>query len=205
MTVINGKDDTDFIDISIDPTTDKTIYKSDAEIGKLYGEFVKYLNHKPLFGCLYPNCDNYPISSHSIQRSKIQKKLCDDNRKVIVFRNGFYKDKLSVEAKYLSINDASTAPMFCEQHDTSIFSAIENNDFEISNDNHIFLYSYRAFIKGYYDKLYEHKVAKDYVERLKVALNYDYNQPIDKYPLLREFVFQSYGTFIGYLFLNEIK
>ncbi len=194
----------DIVDIAINgPMSDKTIWKSDSDIGKAYGDMVKYLYRKPNWGCLYPGCGEKPISSHSIQASKIQKKLCDNNNTVVSFQPVFSKERLSVTAKYIGVHEASTSPMFCKKHDASLFYPIENYDVDVSNELHLFLYSYRAFIKGFYDKMFSFQASIDGVEKLKQVLNYNEDKPLSDYPTLMNEIKHSYGFYLGYF--NQLK
>jgi len=49
--------------------------------------------------------------------------------------------------------NASTFFGFCDKHDTEIFQPIENNEIDISNDQHKFLLCYRAAARTYHRKV----------------------------------------------------
>ena len=59
----------------------------------------------------------------------------------------------------VGVNRATTATCFCDIHDDEVFAAIEKGApaFDKGNDEHKFLYAYKAFIFEYYKKLVEQK------------------------------------------------
>ncbi|MBK8735551.1 MAG: hypothetical protein IPL98_06475 [Saprospiraceae bacterium] len=50
-------------------------------------------------------------------------------------------------------NECSTFHGFCDYHDSSVFSPIENNVINVDLDEHCFLLCYRAFAKEYHAKI----------------------------------------------------
>ena len=47
----------------------ESFLKSKEEINKITSEFYKNSKFTPKINCMYPNCTNKPINSHSIQKS----------------------------------------------------------------------------------------------------------------------------------------
>lgn len=98
---------------------------------------------KPKF-CFYPEhdkCSNKIIKSHTIQNNKILSSIAK-NGHVIALNS---RDKLFFQSyKIDGKNVASTFQGFCGYHDATIFSPIENRDYDKGYEQ-TFLYTYRTF------------------------------------------------------------
>lgn len=96
--------------------------------------------------CIYPdhaNC-NEIAHAHSIQDSKILKKLAEDGKVIMLDR----KSNFSYEFGH---SEASVFTGFCKHHDQMLFRPIEYYPFTKSFEQ-IFLYTYRAFAYSYHKK-----------------------------------------------------
>lgn len=118
------------------------------EFGKL---LHKNTNHK----CLYPNCNNDAILSHSISKSTLKNisknnylKFQKFNRAEFTVDDFIEPKKINMEFKDIKINSASTFKGFCRQHDNNIFESIDNKGIVTLRD--IYLQLYRTSSKQYF-------------------------------------------------------
>jgi hypothetical protein len=107
----------------------------------LFKEFEKKSLSR--FCCLYPNCHNKPILSHSIPKNILKKNFgtyCleiqqdDDNN------SNFIRTPIS---------KAWTLPLFCETHDNNLFLLIEKLEIDFNNKEHLFLLSFKSISFSY--------------------------------------------------------
>ncbi len=93
--------------------------------------------------CIISNCKNKPIKSHSIQKALL-KRIASEGHVFSIF----YKDNAGYDFKRIGINNATTSPLFCKEHDDDIFKSVEkSNNFEefISQEFDILTYRNYAF------------------------------------------------------------
>lgn len=116
---------------------------------KLWSQISKNCRFK---GCVFPdktNCSSKPIKAHSIQKSKILNYIAENGMVISAdVRKIFYTHQFDK----VGVNSASTFFGFCGNHDVSIFSEIENNNYNGSLE-HNFLYAYRACALEYVKKI----------------------------------------------------
>lgn len=178
---------------------DKNIWKSDKEIKNNISLFYKV--QKKIFPveCLYPDkkeCSGKPIKSHSIQLSRILKKLSDKQNKVMMFNaetNPF--SGINIKLKEIGINKATIFLGLCNYHDTQIFKLIETDDMDINNTQKLFLYAYRAVLKNYYLKYQSSERYKFYAN--SITINDDVIKPL--------LLALAYSTYVGYFHFGKIK
>ncbi len=103
-------------------------------------------------GCVFPekeNCSKKLVKAHSIQKAKILNYIAEKGMVISPnVRNIFYRHQFDE----VGVNSASTFFGFCSNHDISIFSEIENNNYNASNE-HNFLHGYRACALEYVKKI----------------------------------------------------
>jgi hypothetical protein len=125
---------------------------------KVYSKFKNDSTIKECFHFKNEECSNRIISAHSLQRSGVLDILEDEisGNKVIY---SFCLSKLILNDNNLPIGfepigkkEASTFFGFCGYHDMEIFKEIENKTIDITNDEHCFLLSYRAFAREFHIK-----------------------------------------------------
>ncbi|MGU8717347.1 hypothetical protein ACV3RB_13405 [Clostridium perfringens] len=122
-----------------------------------YFRYKKYLNKAK---CNFCKCNYSSIKSHSYPKSflkKISKNkeiFCIDIRKAIasILDNDF-EDFITKS----SVKESGVLPLFCNEHDTKVFSRIENLNKNIDIETYLFLYSYRFFIYDYFIDKYVRK------------------------------------------------
>ncbi len=84
------------------------------------------------------------ILEHEINKNKVVYSFLHPKLSGFMFFNGF---------EPLGKNECSTFHGFCDYHDSSVFSPIENNVINVDLDEHCFLLCYRAFAKEYHAKI----------------------------------------------------
>ncbi|MGC4128693.1 MAG: hypothetical protein QM564_03870 [Bergeyella sp.] len=170
------------------------------------------------------DCKGRIKQAHSIQRNgrlsiienEVNKNLC-----LYCFTN-FVSNEDLVMADLVPIGkkEASTFFGFCDYHDTTLFSPIENFRFDIDSDEHLFLHSYRSFAHSYHKKkeelnywqnhhqnhignklsyftrvsmIYGNKTALNELEKSKMFLDKAIENK--KYDSLEYFVYEKEGLF----------
>ena len=129
----------------------KELLKNKDELNKLTAQSYKNLKYKKKHNCLYPNCTESPIDSHSIQKA-IMKTIADETghlQRMTITPELKPKGKLIKQIAKVSYNDASVFEGFCNNHDTSIFLPIEKNEISLDNKEQMFLILYRSVCREY--------------------------------------------------------
>lgn len=101
--------------------------------------------------CLHPlkdECSEKIIGAHSIQNNKILKQISDNGHVYMPYPKD--DNPFAIITKW-GRKEATVFSGFCGYHDNELFKPIENYEFNKS-DEHIFLYTYRAFALGYHRK-----------------------------------------------------
>lgn len=128
-------------------------------IGELNNQLKGFSLDKIPSKCLYPNCTENAIYSHSIQENGILDKLEDyiekEGKKIFSIEDfpavdfqekqisSFLKSKRKLRS--FGKNDSSGLYMFCPKHDKEIFKDIEDVAFQ-STQRQLFLHSIRAYL-----------------------------------------------------------
>ncbi len=130
------------------------------EVSKNMAEMLKKCRFKE---CIFPNCPIKVIKAHSIQKNKILNNI-SYNGMITTFdpRKSFVTGNF----EEIGINTASTFFGFCNHHDTTIFSSIENFDYSNTLEQG-FLFAYRACAWEYVAKRVSLCLDKELVERTK--------------------------------------
>lgn len=137
-------------------------------------KFINYLHKEKLNKimkdirikeCLYPNhkcCSNKIVKAHSIQNSKILKKISDNGKIYMPIGKDFkpFNGEMTIYGR----NEASTFTGFCAYHDKEVFKEIEDNNFNYTIKKK-FLYVYRAFALEYYIKRQYIQFEKKIIEK----------------------------------------
>jgi hypothetical protein len=105
------------------------------------------------------NCSPGIIFAHSIQNNKILKKI-SHNGDVLYFDYYDEDNNLKFKLKRTGRKKATTFTGFCNHHDTSIFSSIENKDYKEGDKEQEFLFAYRALAKEHHAKRTSLELAK---------------------------------------------
>lgn len=129
--------------------------------------------------CSYKNCCKNAIKSHTYPKSFLEKKFKTESiyatnlKKAVMAAWTRENQQLTYKSDH---KNAGVAPLFCQFHDTDIFSRIENNNEDIDLKTYLSLFLYRAFI---YDYVIERSFHKPSKER-KVFKNKNYSNMIGK-------------------------
>lgn len=100
--------------------------------------------------CIFSNCKDIAIRSHSISRSNQLKKI-SDNGKIVSFETILEDKKLSLKDINKGIRTFSIFPGLCRHHDDSIFKNIDKEDPNLDDEFH-FLWLYRTFLMEFSKK-----------------------------------------------------
>ncbi|WP_236979856.1 hypothetical protein [Membranihabitans maritimus] len=111
------------------------------------------------------NCGDKIIQAHSLQRNGVLSLVESDvngNQKVLCFKN----PTVNGFGQYIGLTpigkkNASTFFGFCSVHDKGVFQPIEDQEIDISSDEHCFLLIYRGAAKEYHQKIEELKGFKE--------------------------------------------
>lgn len=118
------------------------------------GEFYSALRElrayerKPVLGkCMFwsGNCQTPPIGSHLLSRSWLER-VADSSHHVVQFQlttDDRMNEPGRLEARRVGINEATTFPGFCEQHDNELFACLERQEFAATREQLLAL-AYRS-------------------------------------------------------------
>jgi len=95
-------------------------------------------------------CSGKIVKAHSIQRSKILKKICE-NGKVSILSSTPNSDSMKFGFRTEGIGKFSTFSGFCQKHDKEVFQPIEDEIFKGSEEQ-FYIYAYRSVSKEYHGK-----------------------------------------------------
>lgn len=128
-------------------------------VRKWKNQISKFKSDSKIKECFHfdsDSCKGKIKSAHSLQKNGVLSLLeAEINKNNVVYSFLYPKLKgfLPIGFEPLGKKDASTFHGFCDFHDTTIFSEIENNPINIDSDKHCFLLCYRAFAKEYHTKI----------------------------------------------------
>ena len=116
------------------------------KIQNVIGGIAKNVNQKK-WQCLADGCTQNAINSHLLMRHGILNHVAE-NGKLVELKTraieALSPGQLPVCFKEVGINQAISYPLFCNSHDTALFSEIEIGEVDYSVYRNIVLYSYRA-------------------------------------------------------------
>jgi hypothetical protein len=121
--------------------------------GEKIGEFhdrvrmMRRYMEKPFFGCLFNQgeCPGSPIQSHLLAESWLRR-LADESGHVVQFVLAIEdagKRPVGLKPKPVGVGEAITFPGFCQEHDSTLFSCLENEVFTASQ-RQLALLAYRS-------------------------------------------------------------
>lgn len=146
---------------------------------KIYQE-ARIKSIKNIKNCFYPDCNEYSINSHILQRNGILSSISEDSHVMQVEINQFREPNVYI--KKSGLKEAFSFNCFCNKHDTELFKSIENNDIDFNSYENKLLFSFRAI----YNEIYRKMVNANSYQHL-------INQHTDKFDFetLRELVFME--------------
>lgn len=113
---------------------------------RIMGKIYKNVQNKP-WTCMCSGCDSPAINSHLLMRNGILNYVVEDGHLSELRSDApeaFQKEQLPVSFKKVGINQSISFPLFCNEHDTSVFREIEDGGVDYTLYRHLALYSYRA-------------------------------------------------------------
>lgn len=116
----------------------------------LTGAFYSALKPTQKRNCIFPDCTEPAIESHSIQNALL-KRIANSKKQVLHFGFDVSHLELKNAIKQIPITEASTFLGFCNKHDTDIFLPVEQSDkpLIVTNNEQMFLLTYRAICREY--------------------------------------------------------
>lgn len=120
------------------------------------------------YKCILPECNLISIKSHS-QQKKSQLEAIAEDSEVFAKTQSLYQMFKSEKRELLSkknIGEASRFKGYCNKHDTSIFSPIENGNLDINNPEHNFLLLLRCVSYEYANKREVYDRQKDILSKI---------------------------------------
>lgn len=113
---------------------------------RIMGQIHKNVQKKP-WVCMCNDCTSPAINSHLLMRNGILNYVVEDGH-LYELRSyspeALRKEQMPVSFKKVGVNQSISFPLFCNEHDTSVFLEIEDGGVDYTQYRHMALYSYRA-------------------------------------------------------------
>ncbi|HEM3615023.1 TPA: hypothetical protein U1C23_001897 [Streptococcus suis] len=143
--------------------------------------------------CHFPQCKEKAIGSHTYPKS-VLKKISKGNEVYStdiqhIVGNSYDKGVPDLVRK-TNIKNSGVQPLFCYKHDTSVFKAVELQNYTTNIETYLCLFLYRSFI---YDFQLESEVHNPSVNR-KIYTKKDYSNMISKKDELKYLFNQGLAT-----------
>jgi len=155
-----------------------SIQRKQNEISREYknaGRIKECFHHKE------NECKGKIKQAHSIQKNgklTVLESPVNGNLSVYSFVSASQsEDNMMEDLIAIGKKEASTFFGFCDYHDSKLFSPIENNEFDDS-DEHLFLHSYRSFAHSYHLKLEEIKAWTNSTSEYRETLMRTYGKEV---------------------------
>lgn len=98
--------------------------------------------------CLIRECKKNAIKSHILQKNGIISLICEERHFYVLGRADFFNmSDTRFQYKRVGINEGLTFPLFCNIHDTELFSEIELGTYNPNSYRSQLLFSYRSICK----------------------------------------------------------
>ncbi len=187
-------------DYSILDNVPDELLKNKEDRNKITKMVYSQLAQKNNFLCLYPNCKNKPIRSHSIQKALLKDIVDNTNHLTKISIEAEFKinGKIKAVVEHPSINEASTFEGYCNTHDTLIFLPIEQGTIDSKNDEHNFLLLYRSVVREYFQSRKAYFLMRDII----ITLTKDMAEENVMGPFL---LIQLYLQFCEYFRIEKMK
>lgn len=116
------------------------------EIANRIDKVERYIEKKKR-PCLCPNCQKTAINSHLLQRNGILDNVAENGHLYEARIKDVYRrinEKGIVELKKVGIGQAISYPLFCSEHDSTLFKPIEGKNVDFDDYHSQLLFSYRS-------------------------------------------------------------
>ena len=103
---------------------------SQKEALRIMGQIYKNVRNKS-WSCMYCGCNDFAINSHLLMRNGILKYVVEEGHLYELRSDApeaFKIEKLPISFKKVGINRSISFPLFCNEHDTSVFIEIEKEN-----------------------------------------------------------------------------
>jgi len=126
--------------------------KNRMDLNNSFRKTQKSVNKKK-HTCLYPNCSNIAVSSHSQQRNRSLKSISRDNHVYTLNADlghsyKFKNDEFNISFKLTGIGEVSTFNGFCNDHE-NLFEIFEQNGLDVHDQRAVSYLHYRTLMYGY--------------------------------------------------------
>lgn len=116
------------------------------EFKKVYAGISKNIKNKK-WSCIIDSCNNASINSHLLQQNGILNTIAEENHVIEIKATDSFswgEKKPPMEFKRISVGQALSLSLFCNNHDSSIFKKVETAPVDFSDIENQILLSYRA-------------------------------------------------------------
>lgn len=112
---------------------------------KIINTITKNVNNKD-WECLFSDCSNSSINSHFLQQNGVLDIIADNGHIYELKKNNLFQMEKKGEFGFykIGVNKGFSLPLFCKEHDCSIFKPIETENHSFNNYKTQLLFSYRA-------------------------------------------------------------
>ena len=131
------------------------------KIQNTMGNIVEHV-FKKSYPCIVDGCTQTAINSHLLMVNGILNNAAEDGHLIEMSipspYSSAFMDFKSNRFKRLGIKQAFSLPIFCDQHDTALFSEIEQKEADYSNYKHLAIYTYRTICAEIRKKEQAHEI-----------------------------------------------
>lgn len=131
------------------------------EIQNIMGKIVENV-FKKSYPCIVDGCTETAINSHLLMMNGILNNAAEDGHLIEISTPSLYRSTVNCFSinrfKRVGIKQAFSLPIFCDRHDTALFSQIEQKEANYSNYKHLALYTYRTICAEIRKKEQAHEV-----------------------------------------------
>ena len=116
------------------------------EIANRFDKVERYIEKKK-WTCLCPNCQKKAINSHLLQKNGILDNMAENGHLYESRIKGVYRrinEGETSELKRVGVGHALSFPLFCSEHDSSLFKPIEGKCIDFDDYHSQLLFSYRS-------------------------------------------------------------
>lgn len=101
--------------------------------------------------CIVEGCQNIAINSHILQKNGIINLICENRHFYVLGLTDFFKPQTifdsPIQFHKIGINEGLSFPLFCNTHDTELFSDIEIGEYNPNLYKIQLLFAYRSICK----------------------------------------------------------
>lgn len=117
--------------------------------------------------CMCEGCSEMAINSHLLMRNGILNYVVEEGHVYELHSDApqaMRADKMPIDFKRVGVNQAISHPIFCKDHDDSLFEEIEKRTPDYTLYRHVALYSYRALCAEVRKKEIEVEIQKRIIQ-----------------------------------------